>query len=351
MKVVHVCPVTPHRCGMYETARELAAAERRLGVDAYLFDPRPPAAPDPENVRVPVWTADRGVCTVPIEMALSADILVSHSGLGPQFDASPAPRVHIAHGRPNSSYRIERSGETPIYTFYAEMTKDPRWRRMVTFWPGFEHYWRLVFPRVTALPAFVGLEHWRFVRTDYDFEGHAGRPNVLVCDIWRKDKDPFHVLHAAALFAERYPQARIHVLGMDGDDRGRKAILEGLRRQGVLGLTKGLEPDLLPAYCAADLVITPHNIATRVVREALACGTQVVAGMGNPFTPYTADPEDLPAFAAAMGRAWEELKEDRPGRRRANRLMAQEKFNPMNTAKQFVKLLEEELEGYWREVA
>jgi glycosyltransferase involved in cell wall biosynthesis len=107
-----------------------------------------------------------------------------------------------------------------------------------------------------------------------------------------------------------------------------------------LGETSTIIPDLLPVYRAADLLITPHNIATRIVRESLACGLQTVASQGNPYTPYRADPEDLPAFAAEMARAWRELKADRPGHRLVNRQMAEREFDPVKAAGSFMSLLE-----------
>lgn len=342
MRVTHVVPVTPKRCGMYETARELVVAERAAGVDAWLYDPRPPKpGPDPKGEGgTPPWTEDRGACVAPLHWALGSDVIVSHSGLDERFDASPAPRVHVAHGRPNSSYRIEAGGETPIYSMYSRFAKDPRWKLMVTLWKGYEDYWRLLFPRVASVPAWVDLDHWRPGPVDGYWGEKAGRPNVLICDLWRMDKDPFYPLHACALLARALPRMRVHVLGCGPNPKGRGAILDGLARLGVLGQVAGMLPDLRPAYMSADVMITPHRIATRTVREALASGCQVVAAAGNPYTPYTADPEDLPTYAAQVLHAWDDLRENRPVRRAANRAVAEKEFDLGRAAGAFLNLLE-----------
>jgi hypothetical protein len=39
MKLAHIAIVTPHRAGLYETVRDLVAAERAAGVDAVIVDP------------------------------------------------------------------------------------------------------------------------------------------------------------------------------------------------------------------------------------------------------------------------------------------------------------------------
>lgn len=367
MKLAHVVPVTPGACGMYETVHDLVLAERRIGIDACIIDPRlterelrakvqetePPhldakcpacghdfklyqnAQVKTGITRPPAWSGDRGVCIAPLSHAGAVDVIVSHSGLDERFNAFSQPRIHVAHGRPNSSYRIERDGEHPIYGVYRKMADDPRWRYIVTLWPGFEYYWSLVFPRVRVINPFVDLERWNVGPADYDFDGKRGEINVVIADMWRKDADPFHSIHAFALFAEKHPEARLHVYGMDGNDRGRDVLLAALKDRGVLGETVHMVRDLAPMYCAADMVITPHRIATRVVRETLACGTPIVAASGNPYTPYTADPENLPGFAQAMEDCWKDRK-DRPNAVRTEcRQTAEFEFSPGRAAQAF----------------
>ncbi len=368
LKVAHVVPATPHACGMYETARDLVLAERKLGINAHIVDPRPsrkevdgkvqrkmkkgkcPKCDEEFDIvldeqqipfRPPDWHADRGVCIAPPSFAIESDIIVSHSGVDKQFHAHKGPWIHVAHGRPNSSYRIEQSGATPIYSIYKKMNDEPRWKTMVTLWPGFEHYWRLVFPDVRAFNPFVNLEYWTRQDTEYDFGGRAGKPNVVVADIWRMDKDPFHVLNAFVLFAQKYPEARIHFYGVDKDGRGKNVLFDCLKERKILGELLPMVHHLRDVYSAADILITPHRMATRTVREALACGLQVVAGTGNQYTPFTAEPEDLPEFAEAIESAWKAWRDNRDREMKRNRETAEREFDSANTAKQFISLFEE----------
>jgi len=371
LRVAHVVPATPYACGMYETARELVAAERALGIQAHIVDPRPyraevegtrqkgsptavtcpkcsnefkivPNGP-PVAYRPADWEEDRGVSIAPVDWAVNhSDVIVSHAGLSPAFAKHAGPWIHVAHGRPNSSYRIERMGQTPIYKTYREMRNDARWKAMVTLWPSYKPYLELLFPEVRVCDSFVDLDHWAPGGSPiHDWGEDAGTPNAIITDVWRADKDPFHVLNAFRIFADRTPGAKVHVIGIDGNDRGRSTILDALRDRGCLGTVSKHVPDLRPYYRAADLLLTPHTIATRTVREAMASGLMVVGGRSNQHTPFGADTEDLQVYSSVIGEAWACVQRDRTGSIKARREYAEEHFNAERTARQFVSLFEE----------
>ena len=69
MKIAHTCIVTPHRAGIYETVRDLCAAERKLGANAIIVDPKQP-------------TVDRGVPIGNTPAPHNFDVIINHSGLG-----------------------------------------------------------------------------------------------------------------------------------------------------------------------------------------------------------------------------------------------------------------------------
>ena len=95
-----------------------------------------------------------------------------------------------------------------------------------------------------------------------------------------------------------------------------------------VGYVEGLEN----VYRAADCVITTHKIATRTVREALACGTNVVMDYNNSsYTPFQADPEDLEDYASVIETACFNKSMDE------NRDTAIIHFNSENTAKEFIR--------------
>jgi len=370
LKVVHVVPVTGQQsCGMYATVHDLVLAERSLGVDANIYDPRPTPeeiakiTDQPANTakcpkcgeefglgeavrvnesRVPDWTPDNGICTVPIEVFSQADLVVSHSGLSGELKKHlNCPYVHVAHGRPYSSFSIERAGQTAIYTCYKEMDNDERLIAGVTLWPEYVDYWKLLWQKtpVKVISPPCNLTRWTRDTEDYSFNGYRGKINVVVADMWRLDKGPYHVINAFRLFAEKHPGARLHVYAAK-QERAWGTLLGTMKEMGIMGEVLPMVSNLRHIYSSADMVITPHNIATRIVRESMACGTQVVAGPMNKFTPYTTDPEDLAAYANTMDRAYQEWTENKVGRIELNREVAEENFDSLETARQFVSLFE-----------
>ena len=119
-----------------------------------------------------------------------------------------------------------------------------------------------------------------------------------------------------------------------------KAIL---REQESLGECLGLIQGLDNVYRAADVLITPHRIATRSVREALACGLEVVMAPGRNFSPFQADPEDLDAYASMIHEAFHAATHAEPESSILNRAIAEKYFDPTDTAKQFESILNEVL--------
>ena len=122
-------------------------------------------------------------------------------------------------------------------------------------------------------------------------------------------------------------------------------MLDALATKDMIGEVKGRVDNLVEIYNAADLLITPHIIATRTIREASACGLPVVAGGGQPYTPYFADPEQPGEYSAAISRAWTDIRNHRDARRNDARTMAEMMFDPATTAARFVSLFEELVGG------
>ena len=355
---------------MYETVRDLVTYERAAGIDAVVVDLkglmevqplstiRPTGKPcrrcgnvDLEALKAPEgptpWAEDRGIALAPPSWLESCDLIVSHSGMGNVGLGKDKPRIHVAHGRPHSSFLLGKLESNHVYRAYAEYAADPRWKAMITLWPGFGRYWELVFPRpVYEVQPFVDLARWVPVKSDYKFSGQSGKPNLVVADIWRHDRDPFHVLHAFADFAKGCPSARLHVYGLNKPDvDALEPILGGLRRRGVLGEIMGRKEDLLEVYNAADLMLTPHSIATRTIRESLACGLPVVAGRGCVYTPFRADDEDIDAYAAEIEGAWQIVSEHRDAVRATARGLAERYFQPGLAVQELMRIYEAALIG------
>ena len=67
----------------------------------------------------------------------------------------------------------------------------------------------------------------------------------------------------------------------------------------------------------------------------MACGCTLVMAPGHRYTDVVADPENLEAYAVAMGQAL--LRGDR----RANRFSAVKHFDPARTAAEFRQIIEQ----------
>lgn len=323
MKVAHLCIVTPGRCGLYETTRELVVALRDQCVDSRLVD-----IPSANKVYADGYpfAHDRGAPVADFEWAKDADIIVNHSGYdGTPIEKTDQPIVHVAHGRPRSSFLSEVNGKTPIYTYHYNKNFDDRWKAVVTFWPEHEPYLQVMFPDkpVYVVPAPVDLDTWSPGDSDYDFHGNRGDINVICSDPKREDNDSFVPMNAFALWSRDKLGAKFHLFGAPEEMKGYDVLLKRIRRDGKLGVIHRWSGKLRDAYRAADFVVTSNAIDTRTAREAMACGCPVVRLKG----------EVLNGFAESFDEA---LLQDRSEvRAEAERL-----FNPENTAKEFKKVLE-----------
>lgn len=325
MRLAHIAVATPRRCGLYETTHELVVAERAMGHDARIVDPKPVKrfAPGPRDRGVPVETK--------WGFAVKADVVVSHSG----HDGTPVaetrqPIVHVQHGRPISVFMRERANGSTGYSYCVARAPDPRYRSVVTFWsehaPILRQLWA---PKpVRTVPAPVDLDYWRPGETDYDFGGKRGTVNVVVTDPWhRADACPIAMVHAFMLFRHLVPGARLHLYAVD-KPKGLAAVQKVLGP--AMGVIQGWAADLRPVYQAADMVITPNRIYTRSIREAMACGCQVVSGIDH-------EPEDAEGFAVAM---LDRIENPEPARK-----LAEAWFDPGQTAARFLAVAEEAASG------
>jgi glycosyltransferase involved in cell wall biosynthesis len=314
---VHAAIATPGKCGLWETTRELVKAERDLGIDARVFDPAPVDKFYPGD-------DDRGV---PISRdpawALTADLVVSHSGHDrTPLQNSPQPVIHVAHGRPLSTFLGERGGGAPGLTWQTQRKKLPRYRGAVTFWPEYEPYLRTIWePKpVKYVPPPCDLDYWTPGKGTASFGGRRAAYNVVMADPWsREDSSPYHCIHAFALFHRICPDARLHMMAWDGNTKGLTGITELLGDGG--GCVARWQTDMRNILRSADMLITPHRIYTRSIREAMACGLQVVSGRD-------CHPEDIERFALLMV--------DRRENPLPTRKMAEGLFDPKRTAQAFL---------------
>lgn len=325
LKLCHVAIVTPGRAGLYESTRELVAAERALDFDARLYDPKP-------TPFYPTTPEDRGALLAGCAFVDEADVIVDHSGCDGTTDALKTPHILVAHGRPRHSFISEATGGPPIYSYHYRLDKEEKYKAVVTFWPEHVGHLSVMFRKtpVYCVPPSVDLKAWHpDGPKGYEFHGKAGAFNVVITDAWRDDVDPYDVLHAAALAARRIPGMKVHVYGRQGEHtKGWDAILKVMQEDGTLGEFNGWVKGLDNVYRAADLMVTPHTIYTRSIREAMACGCPVLSGR-------EIDARNVTAFSTAIQTMLLYPQERGFYRKRAEAL-----FNPIETARAFLAVVE-----------
>lgn len=277
MKIAHIAIVTPRRCGLYETTRELVMGLRELGLDSRIVDPQPQKNPVG-------WKGeeDRGVPVDSLDWAKGADILVNHSGLG-ELEKLGKPVIHIAHGRPRHSFLSEASGGTPIYSYHFKNNTDPNLKAVVTFWEQHKPYLDVMYPDkpVHHVQSPVDYNFWRpWSQGDpvYDFGEHHGGVNIVCTDAFRDDIDAYDAINAYALWAREHSDVKpkLHIFGKPQTMKGWGALIKRVQLDGHMGLVQGWAKELQHVYRVADMVLTAHQIDVRTVREATACGCPVV---------------------------------------------------------------------------
>lgn len=327
VKFAHIVVITPGRCGLYETTRELVAALQGDGIDARMCDPT-----KDKNQYYPDGDEDRGAPIADIEWAKSADVLINHSGLGRELEETRLPVVLVSHGRPRSSFLSEVGGGTPIYSYHYHKNLDARLRAVVTFWPEHKPYLEVMFSRkpVCVVPPPVDLQAWAPEGPrGYRFHGHLGRYNVVCTDAWRDDIDPFVAVNGFAVYARTVPGMKLHIYGRSGNLRGWAPLLKSIQDDGNLGeVRRWVSRGLDNVYRAATCLVTPHTIHVRSIREAMACGCPVVNG---PQVDWIINGLD-----ALIGKKTEF---ERELDRQRTREQAVEQFAPDRTADRFASVI------------
>lgn len=323
MKSAHFAVVTPGRCGLYETTRELVANLRLLGVDARIFDPT-----QAKNKLHPGGTGDRGAIFCGEDWMEAADVHVSHSGLAKWELSCTQPVVYAVHGRPRSSFLTQLNGGLELYNYHYNKNKDKRFKQIVTFWPEHVPYLEFMYPdtAVRYVPSCVDLEKWCPGPAEYDFVGKSGSINAVITDSWRDDIDPFVPINAFGVWARGKDNVKLHIYAKPLEVKGWAALIKRLEEDGTLGVYQGWASHLERVYRAADMVLTGNNINVRTVREAMACGCPVVQ---FPSPDILNASEQLDAA----------LKQNRELiRKRAEGI-----FNPVQTARKFEGVLQDAL--------
>lgn len=338
LKVAHFAHVAPNQAGIAGTAVDMVLAERTVGIDSQLIDFDGTGKPS----RVGIKT--RGLMTVGPSLSMDADIVVRHSAVPALVKNKGMPLVMCLHGRPEYGFLLEYYKRMGLLDVYAKSANDPQYMAFITFWREHLNYLNVMLPnrKIDYVPAMVDLENFKPNGIKYDYDDVGGVPNILIADMFREDANPFNVLVAASVFVRKYcPQAKVHIYGLQRtEETPVKPLLDRMRDAGVLGEAKPIVRDMDKIFRSADMMITPHHIATRVMREALASGVPVVAGTGCPYTIWTEDSRHTEKFAAKINECWNDIKDTNGEYRQKARDVAEESFNLEQAGKAALKIYE-----------
>lgn len=316
MNIVHFAPFAPNGCGLYEAARDMIVADRIAGHYTLLVDTgvfiggqHTPGESGKVDSRygIPVETSDPAV-------AMDADLIIAHTGIpDPWIVGSQAPIIWMLHGRPQACFRPEQFGNGNSFSLLASVAKWPRVKSLVSFWPYHKPFWLPIIPetKLVVLDS-PPIDPQRFSRSGnaWGFDGMGGKVNVVLADSLREDVDLYEVTNGIIEFCKGNSGVKFHFFGMENPLRCWEFLVQELRMLGGLGQIWARRTGMDEVYRGADLVLSPHKITTRVIGEALSCGTPVLAAHGCKHASLTCDPSDPFDVAKVLELAISKIKQD-----------------------------------------
>ena len=347
MRVAHFCRFSPHKSGQYETVKDLIKAERAVGIDAGILatleKPMPGPPGQPGNMIMP-GLQDEWLISQTQQWAADADVLIRHTVIPPDMEAWGKPTVMALHGRPENSWELGHLNRIAVYALIESESIKNQYKKFICFWEDFIYHWGLVVDpaKLEYIPAPVDLEKYNPAGKSTQYGEQSGSPNIIVADFWREDTSPYNAIHAAGYFKKYFsPEAKLQIYGLDLPPVGPTThLMTFLHKHGITGRLHDRVPNLNEAFRGGDLLITPHVIATRIIREAMACSLPVVAGGGCKYTPYTADPRNIREYATAINGCWKAIQSNREAIRAKTRKTAEKEFDLKVTGEAMKKLLE-----------
>ena len=303
MKICHIAPFAPNRCGLYEAARDMAKADLLGGNEVIFIDSGISKDGKHENGIVGQIDDRSGfkLQTASEDMANEADIIIMHSGISDSVIVkNQAPIMWVIHGRPLACFRPELQGKSQSYSLYQNLSTWKRTKKMIYFWDEFKTHWDIFIPEEKQLI----LKYPVIDETRFNSSGtvhkltNPGKYNLLICDSSREDIDLYEMVIGCIQAVKSIPGLKIHFYGFDMPIPNCWNIVLGeLKRLGGLGDLVGRVDNMQSVYKACDCLISPNRIITRTIGEALSCGIPVINQSNDKLiTDYTCDmsiPEDV----------------------------------------------------------
>ncbi len=353
LTIAHWSLWAPRRSGLYETVRELIAAENRIeGVLAGMC-----VIPPAELVgkrEVNRFIQGGMVDAIHPELRTQdwgwaykfADIHVIHYTYDKQL-GKLKPKVFMAHGTPEavlegSMMRGDKaqpllSGAEWINKFEATIVTS---QRAKMFWGTFDSTGK----KTHVVNKGIDLEWWQRSGTVRDVPGD---PSVLYGEVWRGIKHPALLFYAMAELYRRNEKARLNVWSLSQNIElwtnfiGQAGFWHFMGQENLPGVIEYPEH----FYSRGDVLVSPVTAGdlSRVAQESMACGCPVISWDTDPHGenyPYKAAKGfDVMDLADKIEEAYNEVLDDPEGVRKKCRQIAETYFDINDEAKSIVDIL------------
>jgi hypothetical protein len=352
LRIVHWCLWGPRRSGMYETVRELIAAENKIeGVLAGMCAIPPQGASKRETAR---YVQGGMTDVVHPEMRTQdwgwgykfGDIHLIHYSFDKRL-GKLKPKVFMCHGTPEavleSGLKTEDkansllSGAEWINKFEASIVTSQRAKQ---FWGVFDS----TGDKMHVVNKGIDLAWWKKTATTQDL---TGEPSVLYGEVWRGIKHPALLFFAMDELYKRNAQARLNAWSLTTN----QALWKGFI--GQADFWKFMGQDNIPGvvdypehyYSRGDVLVSPVTAGdlSRVAQEAMACGCPVISWDTDPHGenyPYkSAKGFDTMDMADKIQEAYGEVLDDREGVAAKCRKIAEQYFDIDEEARSIVQIL------------
>ena len=305
MKIAHVAPFAPNRCGLYEAARDMARADIFGGNTVVFVDAGISKNGKREAGQIGVVDnrGDFKLTTSDPSMINDVDIIIMHTGVSDSWLVqNQIPLIWAVHGRPLACFRPERMGKGSSYSLYNTLATWKRTRGMLYFWKEFEPHWSPIFQGKDIVLDYPVIDEKRFNSKGKIFElQNKGDVNILICDSEREDVDCYESVIGFLHYIKTNPneKVKLHMCGLDMTNNDLpncwNIILGKIKELGCLGDVYSRVGNMEQVYRAVDCVISPNKIITRTIGEALSCGTPVISqnNSNNLVCDYTCDMSDV----------------------------------------------------------
>ena len=314
MKIAHIAPFGKGTAGVYEACRDMIAADMNAGHEVFLIDKG--FIKDGKQEYHPIGTEDdRGglkiITSDPKELD-NADLIICHN-MPPNewISRNQAPIIFIVHGRPLYSFRLENNSTEGVvsYTYINGLSRWPRIKKMVYFWPEFTPFWSIFAQGKCAELKYPIIDQVRFSPDGPRHtlsEKDKGDFNILICDSWREDVDMFEIVNGAIQAARdnRDKNIKFHIYGVEKVDGKPKPcwqlLFDTLEKLGAMGENCGRMLNMEQTFRTMDAVLTPHRIIVRTIGEALSVGIPVIASEGCDVAQFHCDPHNPYSVSKAI---------------------------------------------------